>query len=443
MDPKLFLMNKLIKQGVDDVIIKLIISKNYQVKFYNSRIDVIKNFDSKTMSVFVAKGKKTIITGVKDLTKKGLEKKAKQIIKFLGFLPDRDYYGIANGPFKYRKKQGLVNKRAMNINKAREIVEDSINKAMNTGASRVAGVLEGGYVKEELISNHNVEASQEQTMTYLSIRSLIDDKDSNNLSSGHLTSVSRDLNGLKHNRISVESAEIALQGVKKERINPGKYDIIYYPLASSPIIESVGEFSSIFSIETQSSCFIKKINKKVGSEITTLIDDPTNNKNPGSELFDEEGVPTRKNTIIKDGVLKTYLHNTSTARKYGVRTTGNAGLIAPEPHSLLLKPQDSNLEEMIRTTKKGLIITNTWYLRFQSYIKGDFSIIPRDAIMIIKNGTIIGATGNIRINDNIIRMLRNIELISKKAKPTLGWETTKPHQIPIFKVKNVLITRPD
>lgn len=440
MEAANYFMKELEKNKAEDIILREVNTKNYQIKFYNSKIDIVKEYNFSKLIVFVTKGRKTMLTSVKNLDKNNLKKKAREIMKFISMLPDSDYYGIADGPFKYRRKEGLFSREAMNVSKAIKLCEESINEAMNNGATRVAGVLEGSESDERLISNHNVKASQKESQTYLSIRSLTDHK--SGTSSGHTTSISRDLKGLDAVDKARESAEISIQGVKSKKISIGKYDIIYYPLASSSIIENIGDAASMFSVETQSSCFINKLNKKVGNENVTISDDPTNNKNPGSSLYDDEGVPTRRNIIIKDGVFKKYLHNTSTARKYKTKTTANAGIPKPEASSTKLHPKDSNIEEMIRTTKRGLIVTNTWYTRFQSYIKGDFSTIPRDTILIVKNGSIVGSTYGIRLNDNLIRMMENIELISKKSKPIAGWETERINQIPTFKVKNVLVTRP-
>lgn len=436
---KLF-MKELKKKGADDIVIKENNTHSYQIKFYNSKIDIVKEYDFKTMSVFVSKGKKTFLTTVKNLDPKNLRKKAADIMKFISMLTDTDYYGIADGPFRYRSNKGMFNKEIANLQKAIRLCESAISTAMDNGATRVSGVFEGFLDDEKLYSNHNVEAANKESHAYLSIRSLTDYH--NKTSSGHTTSIARNFKDLNVNSKARESAELSVQGLETKKVPIGKYDIIYYPLASSSLIENIGDAASIFNVETQSSCFIKKVNKRVGNELVTISDDPTHNKLPGSEIYDEEGVPTEKDIIIDHGIFKKYLHNTSTAHKYKTKTTGNAGLPIPEASSTRLQGGDSNLAEMIKTTKKGLVVTNTWYTRFQNYSTGDFSTIPRDSILIVKNGSIVGSTYGIRLNDNLIRMMKNITLIGRKVYATSGWETERINQIPFFKVKNVLVTRP-
>lgn len=435
------IINYLIKrlEGINatDIIVHHTKSRTKHIKFYNSKIGVINEFDDESINLFLAFEKRILITDLKDISKKGIENKMRKIKNIIQFIPEKqDYFGIAEGIFKYRKQDGFYNREVEKSEKSIEIAEESINSAMNHGAQRVAGVLESSVVEKRIISNKGAEAFQKETTTYLSIRSLVKD------ASGHTTSIARNFKDLRHKEKSEESADIALQGLKKQKIEIGKYDVIYYPLASSSIIENTGEASSIFNLETGTSCFKGMVEKRVANDIITLTDNPLQNKIPGSKLFDDEGVPTQENVIIEKGIFKKFLHNTSTARKYKTRTTANAGLISPEPHLLSLKPKDSNLQEMIETTKNGLIVTNTWYTRFQNYATGDFSTIPRDTILIVKNKSIIGSTYGIRINDNLIRMMKNTTMIGKKAIPTTGWETSGILVLPIFKVKDVLITRP-
>ncbi|MGB9748358.1 MAG: TldD/PmbA family protein [Candidatus Woesearchaeota archaeon] len=432
-----YLIKRLEEINATDIIVHYTKARTKHIKFYNSKIGIINEFDDESINLFLAFKKRILITDLKEMSKKGIEKKIKKIKSIVKFIPEKqDYFGIAEGNFKYRKQNGLYNKEVENSELSIRIAEESINSALNQGAQRIAGVIESSTIEKRVISNKGVNASQRETITYLSIRSLIKN------ASGHSTSIARDFKSLKYNEKSAESAEIALQGLKKEKIRIGKYDVIYYPLSSSSIIESIGEASSIFNLETGTSCFKGMINKRVGNSIVTLVDNPLQNSIPGSTVFDDEGVPTQKNTIIENGIFKKFLHNTSTARKYKTRTTANAGLISPEPHLLSLKAGDSNLEEIIGTTKNGLIVTNTWYTRFQNYATGDFSTIPRDTIMVVKNKSISGSTYGIRINDNLIRMMKNITLIGRTALPISGWETSGVLVLPIFKVKDVLITRP-
>jgi PmbA protein len=185
-----------------------------------------------------------------------------------------------------------------------------------------------------------------------------------------------------------------------------------------------------------------KLGKKVASEEFTLIDDGTHPNGLNSRKFDDEGAPVRKNKIIKKGILRTYLHNTSTAKKFGKKTTGNAGIIAPHPWNAVVASGNKSREELFGEVDEGIYITNVWYTRFQNYQRGDFSTIPRDGTFLIKDGEIEHPIKNIRISDNLLRLCDNLISLSAERQWIYWWEVGTPSLLPYALVKDVNITKP-
>ena len=158
--------------------------------------------------------------------------------------------------------------------------------------------------------------------------------------------------------------------------------------------------------------------------------------------FDAEGVPTKKNTLIKNGILQTYLHNTSTAKTYKTKTTANAGLTAPEPWNLVVQPGKRKPESLLKDIKKGIHVTNLWYTRFTNYFTGDFSTIPRDGLFYIENGEVKHPIKNVRISDNMLNMMKNIKEVANNTTQTKNWEASEPAITPSILVSNINITKP-
>jgi len=73
----------------------------------------------------------------------------------------------------------------------------------------------------------------------------------------------------------------------------------------------------------------------------------------GSAPFDTDGVATRPNVFVENGVLQSYLLGVYSARKLGMKTTGNAG----GAHNLIVRPGNKNLSDLLKTMNKGLLIT--------------------------------------------------------------------------------------
>jgi PmbA protein len=127
---------------------------------------------------------------------------------------------------------------------------------------------------------------------------------------------------------------------------------------------------------------------------------------------------------------------------FEAETSGNAGLVVPEAWNLELDPGNQSKDELFKEISEGLYLTNTWYTRFQNYAVGDFSTIPRDGAFIIEGGEIVGSLKDIRISDNILRMLGDISAISKERQHIHWWESQYPTLSPYILIEDVGITRP-
>lgn len=428
--------NGLVNANVEDFVIGLNNSKSTQIKFVNNQIIMNKTWLSAHLDIFAAIKKRIISTSIKDLTKSSAEEAIRKIVKLSKMVePNKNYKGIAQGPFKYKKIQGLFDKNVEQAN-VDYLVEAAVNRALKSGAKRVSGVLEKSSNKSLLVTSGGVEASEKGTHLYISLRALVKKH-----ASGHSVRVSRNLKDFDVRKTAENAAEIAKKAVNPKQGKAGKYDIIFEPLPFANFLTTIGSSASIFNVEAGLSFLKDKINNKVASDKFTLIDDATIPKSFGATGFDAEGVPTQRNTIIANGILKTYLHNTSTAKRYKTKTTANAGLIDPEPRNLYLKEGNLSYEEMVEQVKNGLIVTNTWYTRFQNYATGDFSTIPRDGIFVIKNGKIQGAVKDIRISDNMLRIMKNVVGIGKQSSQVMGWEVGLPVTLAPVLVKDVKVTK--
>lgn len=114
----------------------------------------------------------------------------------------------------------------------------------------------------------------------------------------------------------------------------------------------------------------------------------------------------------------------------------------PIPFHPVLKAGDWTVDEMIADTKRGLLLNNTWYTRFQNYMTGEFSTIPRDAILMIRDGEIVGAVKNIRISDNMLSFWKNVDALSKSVQEVYWWEeASPPSTLPTVRARAMNITR--
>lgn len=432
-----YLLKELKKKGADDIVIRAVKSEGVNIKFANNK--VVKNGLEMMhgLGVFFTKDKKILATNFQDKDPKNLKKQIELFVnssmKFSSFLQaNKDYNGIANGKFKYPDIKDLYDKKVESIDEI-DYVQKGINTALKN-AEKTNGIFEKNIENGLLLTSNNVDKEMKGTYLYFSIRSFNKD------GSGHSNTCSRMLSQLEIEKSSEESSRIAKLSVSPKEGKSGKYDIVFGRMPTIVFANQIAESCSPFSVEAGISFLTGKINKKVTS--IDFIDDGTKENGYNSTPSDDEGVPTQRTSLIKDGILKTYLHNSSTAKKYKTKSTGNAGLVEPHASNLIIeKGKCSEVNDLIKEVKNGLYVTNVWYTRYQNYLTGDFSTIPRDGCFVIKNGELKNSVKNIRISDNMLNIMNNIIAISKEKKQLKSWEAHDPGFVPEILVKNVNVSK--
>ncbi|MDP3728144.1 MAG: TldD/PmbA family protein [bacterium] len=434
-----FLLEELQRKGADDVVLQLNTGENTLIKFSNNKISTTKTWESTNLSIFVTKDQKLLNTSLKSFDKEHAKRSAENIIKIITKMQaNKDYKGIAQGPFKYRTENELYDKKIEDMN---EEMIDLVKQAIDTArkkTKRTAGTFEKTVGESYLLTSNNVEAREKGSGLYFSIRTFIDKN-----SSGYGSCVSRIKNKLKILQATEHATQIAKEAHRPKKAMSGKFDVIFAPHAMAAIVERLADNASIFSVESGLSCLKNQLGKKIANEQVSLYDDATIANGYGSTIFDAEGTPTQRTPIIEKGILKNYLHNASTAKRYKTKSTGNAGLISPRIFSVSLKEGKQNKEELFSQIKKGIYITNVWYTRFQNHETGDFSTIPRDGAFYIENGKIKTALKDIRISENMLKLIKNISVLSNECTQIKSWEVETPTFVPYALVKDVNITKPN
>jgi PmbA protein len=430
-----FILKKAEELGFGDVVVLTYETNRRQVRFANNEITIAKHWHERKVELFVEKDKRIASTTVTELSEENVENVLKTLRANLENMgPKEDYYGIAEGPFRYKDIPETFDRAIVELDEPNDYVETAINAALSEGAKRVAGVLYTDHNKIYLSTSNGVEAFDEGTGIEISVRAFIGD-----LESGHGTSSARVLGKFDPEFAGRKAGEIARLAKNPVQGPEGRFDVIFDPLAFANLLSYTGFMLSAYAAEAGFSFLRGKLGQRVASELVTLKDIGNLPNGYGSRKFDDEGVPTRETTVIENGIFKTFLLNTSLAKKYGTETTANAGLIMPRPWNLVLESGEHSKEELFEGFN-GIYITNVWYTRFQSYVTGDFSTIPRDGIFFVENNE-LKPIRNIRVSDNLGRILSNVVALGNEPYQIHWWEVRTPVTTPYVMVKDVGITR--
>lgn len=421
--------------GADEVLARTTFGRYRQVRFSNNQVDITVAWDDYVTDVALDWKKRVVATQIHDFNDIdgtverlfGLAKVSKENPMFGGF---------AKGQFRYA--QSKADKKLMELDNPTDYVFEAVEAAKKEAASNIdsGGILFTKFEDVYLASSEGPVGADARSGVELSIRAFAERE-----ASGHGVECSSTLSDFKPARAGTKAGMIAKLAKSPQVGEEGTYDVIFDPLIFGSSLAVWGGMVSAFSILVQMSVFVNKLGQKVAPETVTLRDNPAE-YSLSNRVFDDEGVPTKENMLIDHGVLKNYLHNTSTAKIFQTETTGNAGLVTPMPWNIEMDSGGMSKNELFKETRKGLYLTNTWYTRFQNYAKGDFSTIPRDGIFLVENGEFKQSLKDLRISDNVLTMLNNISAISKERQHVHWWgEADPPSLSPYVLIKNVHLTK--
>jgi len=176
-------------------------------------------------------------------------------------------------------------------------------------------------------------------------------------------SVARSLSRLESpEHVGRVAAERTLRRLGARKVKTAHVPVVFDPLVATSILDHIFEGVNGDSVYRGASFLAGKLGEKIAADRVTVVDDGTLPGGFGTSPFDGEGIPTRRTVVIENGVLKSYLLNTYTAKKLGLTTTGNAarglaGTPGIGPGNYFLQPGAKSPQEIISEIKEGLYVT--------------------------------------------------------------------------------------
>ena len=136
--------------------------------------------------------------------------------------------------------------------------------------------------------------------------------------------------------------------------------------------------------------------------------------------FDFEGVPKYRVDLIKAGVANAVVYDSYTATREGKSSTGHAlpapNTQGPFPLNMFMQPGNSTKEEMVKSTKRGILVTRFWYTRPVDDLKVIVTGTTRDGTFLIEDGEVKQPVRNMRFTTSYLDALSNTLAIGKATK---------------------------
>jgi PmbA protein len=426
------------KLEVDDAVALTSQESEKMVRFANNSLTVAKNMNETGLYVYLGWKKRRVVAATSNPQRSNVVAFVRKLYDSLRSLPEgSDYAELPGKAYRYHPKGGGYDKKIEGIEtEMSEFAVEAIESAKANGGERSAGALVASVSNSSILTSNGTRGHDRGASITLNIRSF-----SEGDASGHGLSCASRLSDFEPAEAGRSAGENAKKMVGASEPEAGEYEVLMSPTVSANLISIIGGFASAFSVEAGISYLGEKIGKRVASENFGLTDHGQMDGALDGRIFDDEGMPTRTISIIKDGILETYLHNLTTAKKSGMDSTGNAGAIDPHPWNLEVRGGDSSYDEMVGEMKRGVVLTSNWYTRFKNYKTGEFSTVPRDGAYLVEGGKVVRGLKGLRLSDSLERIFSSTRLISRSREWIEWWEVDTPTLTPWILVDGVKITR--
>jgi PmbA protein len=247
--------------------------------------------------------------------------------------------------------------------------------------------------------------------TYCSISVVPVASENGSMERDYWHSLARDFAGLDApEEVGRIAAQRTLRRLGARKVETQKVPVIFEPRMARSLLDNLFDAVEGRAIYRHASFLAGKLGEKVADERITIMDDGTIPRLFGSQPFDDEGVPTRRTPVIEKGVLKSYLLNSYTARKLGLRTTGNAsrgitGNASIGHGNFFLEPGAKTPEEILKSVQNGFLVTELIGTGVNT-VTGDYS---RGAVGIwIRGGELAFPVSEVTIASTLQGMLTGV-----------------------------------
>ncbi len=276
-----------------------------------------------------------------------------------------------------------------------------------------AGFLEDGRGFSSLMNSKGAFAYNKSTGVDFTVTMRSND----GTGSGWVARNFNDVNKLNTAEASAIAMEKALRSRDAKAIEPGKYTVILEPNAAADLL-GLMLFSMNARQADEGRSFLSKkgggtkLGEKIVDERVNIYTDPWNEEVPTGN-WAGNGLPRKKMDLIKNGTVANMIYDRYWASQKNTEAT-------PFPGNRIMDGGNASIEDMIKDTKKGVLVTRFWYIRAVDPQTLLYTGLTRDGTFYIENGKIKHPIKNFRFNESPVIMLNNLETLGKQMRVASG-----------------------
>ena len=391
----------------DECTVQIAGSRVGNVRFARNSVSTAGLTEDTQLAVRVAFGKRTGTAVINEFDDKSLEKAVRRAEELARLAPENPEFVPAFGPQEFRGTQTFVpGTAAIDPDYRAEVAAASI------GQARAKKLVTAGFFTDStrfsaIANSKGVFGFQEFTDLSFTCTARTED----GRGSGWVTRSANDARRFNAGEAAAVAIDKALRSVDAKALEPGRYTVILEPAATSEILGNMFSSFSARSADEGRSFLAKKgggnrLGDKLFDEQVNIWADPWNPDVPVAPWDDNTMLARKRTDLVKNGRVAALGYSPYWAQKTGNAPTASHG-------NMIMAGGTKSLDELIAGTKKGIVVTRTWYIRMVDPQSLLLTGLTRDGTFYVENGKIKHAVKNFRFNESPVTILNNIEELGK------------------------------
>ncbi|MGF7214409.1 putative Zn-dependent protease [Spirosoma lacussanchae] len=431
-EAKTLLQKVLSYSKADECEVNLSGEERGNVRYARNEVSTSGSLTNQNLVVQSSFGKKVGTATIDEFDDASLEKVVRRAEELARLAPENPEYMGVLGPQTYLKANGFFDTTANITPDTRaEAVAKSLQLTRDAKLT-AAGFMEDRHGYSAMMNSKGLFAYYPSTNVNFSLTVRTED----GKGSGYVARGYSDITKLDTAAATNIAIQKARGSAEARAIEPGKYTVILEPTAAVVLLENVFFNMDARSADEGRSYFSKsggksRLGDKIVDERVTIYSDPTNAELPASP-WSGDGQAQQKTMWIEKGVVKNLSYSRYWAQKQGKKPL-------PGPNNVIMMGGNSSLDDMIKSTQRGILVTKLWYIREVDPQTILLTGLTRDGTFYIENGKIKHPVKNFRFNESPIIMLNNLEALGKPER-VVSTESDQNYLIPPMKIREFTFT---
>ncbi len=428
------LIEKVVKMSKADEV-SVNVNSGYQadVRFAANQMSTSGGVVNGTVTVNSAFGKKHAAAVTNDLSDESLRRTVEQSEALAKLSPDDPETMPGLGPQTYLPVNGYVDSTAnLTPEERARAALTALEPARRAGDLKAAGFIIVNAGANALGNSKGLFAYNRSTTANYTLTVRTDD----GTGSGWAGAENPDWKQLDFSALSARATEKARLSRNPVAIEPGRYTVILEPQAVGDLVTLMAFALAARNADEGRSAFAKqgggnKIGEKIVDSRVTILSDPQDSQLL-AQPYDGQGLPLSRQVWVENGVLKQLFYSRFWAQKQGKVATGF-------PSSIKMEGGTTSMDDMIKSTPRGVLVTRLWYLRQVDPRTILFTGLTRDGTFLIENGKVSKSIKNFRFNESPLFLLGNMEALGPAVR-IAGSEAGGAVVMPPIKAKDFNFT---